>query len=371
MADFQESSATRARINRLSHRPAAGASTKTPKFCTVLWVGCHGADYILKQKSDQPFPSMPTSSLPDRSDHRTPRPTAGRNWTLVGLFFLFFLFSLPTLLFSCRDDKKAKVDAPTEPWRKDESPDKKPKKPTVYQIESGQTLEFDLPTRRSKPGGTLREPRGGLRLDLEALESGAGEIVIDLNQLEFSAPPVESKTKLAKETKTPPIEEKNFEGMNWTVEAKRWLGLGARVAPQDRQRAARARFSFGSFREVSHVSARSGIKKHSSDAFAGEVREVRAIAMGELSVGDLVVQREVQLLLRFFFSDSDPPDSAPNSMEVHLREPLGIPLEEYRIAPKDDEGHLDSEKLTHTGTVVGSTVRIMGDLRLSRDPESR
>lgn len=302
---------------------------------------------------------------------------------------VLLIFCMVSSISSCEPTKKK--EERTEPWRRGEArKQENPRKAAVFHIQPGQRLKFELPTRRTKPGGTLGGLSGDMHLDLDALESSSGEIVVDLNQLEVSDPPAVQKDK-SKKQPAPKVNsgsgtstenggairsEFDFTGRNWSEEARRWLNLGAKVPEEIRVRSSRARYKFQSFRELSRSIAKTGVRTSPSGHPEGEVREVQATAVGELSLGSLSVHREVPLLLRFFYPAALPSaqgrigtassdDAGPEKIEVHLRGSFDIPLKEYGIEPRDEAGHTESGKQQLIGAAVGSTVRLSGELTLT------
>lgn len=279
-----------------------------------------------------------------------------------GLSFLLLLTS------GCDKKKPDETPEPTVPWKKEERPGKGSERQlAVFEIAPNQSLEFDLPTRRSKPGGKLWGISGNLNIDLQKLEASSGELAVDLRRLEFVVPPLKpaAKKKAAKDVDEPRARGiEDWDSIDWSGEARRWLYLGSKVSAAERDRAALARFTIHSLRDLSHPGASSGARLSSKSAEGLEIRQVRVTAIGELSWRGLSVHREVPLVLRFQFESPLSDGSTPVALEVGLHGNLLVPLAEYEIEPRDEAGHSQSNEQKLIGQVVGSNTRIRGELQL-------
>jgi hypothetical protein len=190
---------------------------------------------------------------------------------------------------------------------------------------------------------------------------------IDLTQLEMDAP-TRAKRKLKKE------DEALFEvafpasAAAATESALNWLGLGEEVKPDDQNKNRSAVFEFHSLRELSHSSAHTGALRTGEGAT--QVRQVYATAEGELSIRGLSVERQLPLLLRFFYPEKSSAHSVPTSIEVGLRPNMRVPLEEYEIEPRGPSGSTLSEQLRLLGRSVGSSADVRGTVlwKKAKDP---
>jgi hypothetical protein len=276
------------------------------------------------------------------------------------------------LLCAACDEKKAPEDpAPTVPWKKEERPSAKNERPVAsYRVAAGQSLQFDLPTRRSKPGGKLGGLSGILHIDLHKLEASTGKLEVDLREIRITEPPLKptTKKKAAQDDPTVPFLAE-WESVDFRAEALRWLSLGSEVSADERQRAATATFNIKSLRDLSHPSPSAGAFLKSKSGGGFDVRQVRVHAIGELSWRGLSVHREVPLLLRFQFKSPLSDGDAPVGLEVGIHGSFLIPLSEYGIEPRDEAGHSESEARALIGREVGSNARIRGEVRLDRATE--
>jgi hypothetical protein len=236
----------------------------------------------------------------------------------------------------------------------------------IYRVAPGQSLQFDLPTRRAKPGGKLGGLSGSLHIDLHKLEASTGKLEVDFREIKITEPPLKPTTKKAQQDAPFARAVAEWESLDFRAEALRWLSLGSKVSVEERERATTATFTIESLRDLSHPSPSAGAFLKSKSGGGFDVRQVRVHAIGELSWRGLSVHREVPLLLRFQFKSPPSDGDAPVGLEVGIHGSFLVPLAEYGIEPRDEAGHSESEERALIGQEVGSNARIRGEVRLDR-----
>ncbi len=276
------------------------------------------------------------------------------------------LLSLP--LISC-DKKEPAQPEPTEPWLKDERKEQAPAARVEFRVSPASSLGLALPTKRTKPAGTLRGLSGSVHLDLDQLQFVSGSVSVDLRQLaldEQAQPPDQSKV-LKSRRKIGPELEAELLAVPWTTQAKRWLGLGEKVADQEHN--AKAVFTIESARDLSHPRANAGAVRKVDEAHQEfkQVRLVDATVVGTLTLRRLSVTRTIPVRLLFFYRESEiNRDTVPELIEVRLRGKLAIPLLEYEVKPRDEAGHVIAEHLRLLDYWVNDTARITGSVQLEK-----
>lgn len=266
------------------------------------------------------------------------------------------MLGLIALPFTPACDDKPEAEPPTKPWRRDETQAAETEAPVRirFEVTPETKLQVALPTRRSKPTGSLSTVRGYVDFDLKDLTKSSGQIVVALDSLHMENLPTPEKT--ATTLDAPELYT------DATGEALRWLGLGNGVSPSARAAHLSATFAFGSLRSLSHPSAHSGALKQTTGG--GITRQVLATAEGDLSLRGFSVQRSFATTLVFHFADSDEP--WPDSVQATLKGSAVIPLSEYEIAPRGPDGNLDTRKNAVLGDLVGRDVHVTGTLHLRR-----
>jgi hypothetical protein len=263
-----------------------------------------------------------------------------RLWTnYAALLRVMFLLVLP----ACQP-KTEESPARTEPWRRQEAgtAQEKEAKALRYEVEPGQSLHWDLRGRKARPQGTVGGITGSVEVRLHLLEKTTGTVRFDLSSL------------LVEGSSEPPED--------WTAEAKRWLGLGAR----DATKFARASFEIESLRDLSHRLPHKAARRSREDGKAGEVRRLYATAVGKLMLRSLSVDRKIPLTVEFYYAEPATADTIPDRIVAELRGGPQVPLEEYEIMPRDGLGNLVSEKLGLLGQEVGRTARMNGRIAFQR-----
>ncbi len=276
--------------------------------------------------------------------------------------------SLSLLLAGCEQDA-SKKEVPTEPWRRDDAPD--PKKGTAarqrYVVAADSTLSFSLPTKRTKPQGTLHAISGHLVLDPAQLQFVSGEIHVDFSQVQMdeSVRPPEQSGPESSWTISPRLAQ-DLAASSWTTQARNWLGLGKDVAQS--KRFPTAKFVIESARDLSHPRADAGAMRRPSEGSSYKsVRVVDGTVVGTLSLNHLSVARTVGVRLLFFYDEGTVSrETQPNAIEVHLRGNLGVLLSEYEIGPRDAAGHELSELSAVLGHWVGDTALVSGQLTFQK-----
>lgn len=267
-----------------------------------------------------------------------------------------FVLGVTALSVSPGCDEKPQVEPPTKPWRRDDArgAEVPTNVRTRFEVTPDTKLEFSLPTRRSKPSGTLSTVGGHVDVDLKDLTKSSGRIVVALDSLQMENLPTPTKTSSrgdALELYT-----------DATGEALRWLGLGSGVAQATRAAHSSATFAFDSLRGLNHPSAKAGALKHSTEG--GSTRQVLATVEGDLSLRGFSVRRNFATILHFHFPDSQ--DESPDSVRVSLKGSAVIPLSEYEIAPRGPDGSLDTRKNAILGEQVGRDIHVTGTIHLKR-----
>lgn len=258
------------------------------------------------------------------------------------------------MLLSC--EEKQTNEAPTKPWLRDEAKQSKDKSPVRirFQVAPESSLSVALPTRKSRPVGTLSGVDGYVDFDLKDLVQTSGRIHVDLPSLQMVNLPPPSKAEAIGHA--PELYN------DATGEALRWLGLGAGVSQKDRKDNSVGAFQFDSLRSLSHPSAHVGALRRSKTG--GAVRQIIATAEGELSLRGFSVSRSFATTLQFHFPSTDA--KLPDSVEITIGKGAVVPLAEYEIAPRGPSGNLDAQKSGLLGDLVGRDVHVTGSLFLSR-----
>lgn len=261
---------------------------------------------------------------------------------LVGLG-LVPLFSL-----GCEKSEE-QARAREEPWLRDEGPD------PVRRIDrrlhlapaAGQWLRFELGGKAQRVAGRVPVAGGRVRVDPDALEHVRGEILFDLDHLEVQDDTGEVDPEAS-------------------AEARRWLGLGARVERSVRARRARASFRVESARALSARAAFRGEGQRGAEQGAPFVTRVRATVSGDLSLLGVEVLHSMRAELDFTFPESPAADVLPEAVVVRLLERDRVPLVEHRIAPRDEAGIVRADVAVAAEAALGAVVQVSGELRLVR-----
>lgn len=264
----------------------------------------------------------------------------------------------------CKEEKPQEPER-TEPWRKDdtEQGERALEALTRFRIDPGQHLEFSVPTRKTKPTGSLAGITGEVDVALRHLPLTSGTLRIDLNELAMDAPAPTKKSPPSASSPSPAPFEPPVTAEDATRLAKNWLGLGKDVTAEERTKNRSAVFEIQSLRALSHVTPHTGALRKSEGG--EQTRQVLATAEGELSLRGYTVARQIEVTLLFHYSGAAAPGVVPRAVEVSLRPTLRVPLAEYRVEPRDESGNVLSEQLDLVGKIIGSQATITGKVQLS------
>lgn len=272
---------------------------------------------------------------------------------------------------ACTPEKKPSAER-TEPWLRDDPKGRTQttSTKTKYIVGAGANLELTVPSRRTKPQGTIQGISGHIILDAEQLQFVQGTIDIDLLQLkmddQLALPPSDQLKKVL----TPSLEKRLTE-QSWSEQAYNWLGLGSNVST--RTQLARATFSIESAKELSHPRASLGATRQVTTSNEAEVlkdsgqtsRIVNATVVGRLTLRNISVARFLRVQINFIY-DGAPSEGVPSAIVITLREPFSVPLAEYDIRPRDRAGHHISELNEIVGYLLGNTALIQGSITLTK-----
>lgn len=254
----------------------------------------------------------------------------------------------------CEEEEEIDV-GPTKPWRVGESPDgeKEERVPKVPFAVSEAKIVFQG-GKETSFRGRLPRVTGNVHVPLEALEKVSGKLQFDVRGL----------VVLGDEQRPDPKR---------SSQARRWLSLGEKVAPDERRKHAQAKFEIRSAKLLSHRSVFRGA--HRDPAELGlpegqdwEVRTVRGTVVGELLLHGFAVQHTVRVDVDFAFRGPPTRDEEPERIFVELVESERVPFVEHQIEPRNASGHVNAAQLEQLGKEFSRSVDVSGTLTLQKKP---
>jgi hypothetical protein len=258
----------------------------------------------------------------------------------------------------------------TEPWPAPALQQPHRARVVPYAIADPSEILVSLSTREATLVGVMRVASGRLQIDLHELSRTRGTIRVDITSLRM------------------PGSESVAESRRQTAVAQNWLDVGSNQPEPERDRKRWAEFVISEIEEVSANAAHEGKRvKHSqlrpSDsglrqapegtdgalgaAPSGEVREVRMVARGELSLHGYRVEHTTRLRVRFHYRAAAGAQETPSKLTIETRSPLAVSLAAHDIKPRDASGVFIARDMKLLGVQVARDAR--ASLRLTALPQ--
>ncbi len=259
----------------------------------------------------------------------------------------------------------------TEPWPAHASTASSatagPRLVAKYSIENPSRIQFALPGKRATPKGMFRIVRGAVELDLIDLRRSRGRIEVDLTSVLMDAPE----------------QADAGDQRSRTSEALNWLDLGASKPLAERERKRFAVFELEAIEETTSTAPHAArvVKPGKLPSIGNqtepdaateagapetaEVRRVRALARGQLSMLNHRIPQQLALEIEFYYPVPATPLAKPEKLKIRTRRPLQIPLSAYAVKPRDSHGTLLSADLKRLGQDVGKVARLDAMLTLT------
>lgn len=262
------------------------------------------------------------------------------------------------LLAACRKEEPPAPTQPTEPWPAHESKSDAPTERWAHYVVSDGEVRFELKAKRATPRGVIPLVRGSLRVDLNDLQRLAGTIEVDLGSLRIE----EGQTEAER---------------NNTARALGWLNLGTSRPEAERDRRRWAKFTLTRVLRVSAERPYEARVAKVTDAAApgagaaAEVRVVDATVQGQLVVNDFRVEKTVVVTAEFVYDGAAEPGEPPRAVVVSTRKPMGVPLAEHDIKPRDALGNLQARENHLLGDYVGRESAVSATLRFRLESGKR
>lgn len=206
----------------------------------------------------------------------------------------------------------------------------------AFRVTEGSRVAVELPAREATPRGALTKVTGALRLDIHDLRRMEGEIRADLEGLQMDA----------------------AGGPFDTQAALRWLELGSDVAVAQKATHRWATLKILSAEDLSAESAWQGKP-------SGETRTVSGALRGSLELHGVRIDQRIEVELKFHYhpqAATSHDDAVPYRVELTTRKGLSLPLDHYKVGPRDARGATVSAELQQLGRVVGRVAHVQGTL---------
>jgi hypothetical protein len=253
------------------------------------------------------------------------------------------LLVLLALVLSC--SKKVEPPRRTEPWLASPSQTAADSglAPRSFDFASESVVRFSLPTRKSRPAGSVAVTSGKLQLHPRDLERSRCSIEVDL-------------TKLSVDESSLP-EGADLEGRSASEHAQLWLELGPEVPSDKREQFARARFELVSIENLSSTSL----------DFAPRAKSrVRATVIGTLLIHGFRAPVRAEVVLE----PLAPTESGAPRLSIRSASPLVLPLGPHDIAARSASGIADPLAAARAAEWVGKSVRLELDLVAEAEPRA-
>lgn len=253
------------------------------------------------------------------------------------------------LLFACKskDDPRTSENTPTAPWparsaKPSASPSPSEAIRTTYRVDDASRVHVGLKAKEAQPSGTFHGVSGALHLDPNALTGAEGSVTVDLSSIRMDGAGSDD---------------------TYSIAARNWLGLGASIPSNERERLRFARFTISTITSSSAPAAYLGRRVPvrtdvETEPPTKERRRVSLTALGHLEVRGLRTTREARLDVDFDYAEPADSSSKPLRIWIRTARPLDVPLAEHDVAPRDEQGRLRASDLPLLGRVVGSTARV-------------
>lgn len=200
-------------------------------------------------------------------------------------------------------------------------------KSTPYRIESA-SVNLELPARRKKPQGSLRQIEGTIELDLSHPENSRATLRADLLSLSLGA---------GERRADPTLLARAFD----------WLELSADHPQAERDRNRYAVLQIDGFDPVTQP-----------DDDSRRSRSAHVLGHGTLTLHHFRVPVSVELDVELKPSD----ESGPGKLLIRTRRPLVVSLTSHDILPRDARGTVLTAALSELGSEVGKDARISAEL---------
>jgi hypothetical protein len=242
--------------------------------------------------------------------------------------------------------KKEEAPRRTAPWLANPSASSGvigPAAPRIFRFADASSIRFSLPTRASRPAGSVSIASGELRLDPRDLEHTRGKVEVDLTTLRIDDASLPESADLG--------------GSSGRAIAQNWLELGPDVPADKREQFARARFELLSVENLSSPTL---------DLTAGAKSKVRASAVGTLLIHGFRAPVRAEVVLEPL------PPTEPDRPRFSIRSasPLVIPLAPHDISARSASGRLDPLAAARAAEWVGKSVRLELELVAEASPDT-
>jgi hypothetical protein len=237
--------------------------------------------------------------------------------------------------------KKEEPPRRTEPWLASPSASSAVDSaaPRRFRFASESRVRFSLPTRKSRPGGSVAIAFGELLLDQRQLERSRATVEVDLTQLTVDESTLPADAELG--------------GRSATSIALDWLELGSDVAGEKREQFAKARFELVSVENPS----KPGLE------LEGRSNRVRATVVGTLLLHGFRAPVRCDVWLELHRTDAGAP-----RLSIRSAAPLVVPLGPHDIGARTPSGSPDPLTAARAAEWVGKSVRLELELMAEAEP---
>lgn len=227
--------------------------------------------------------------------------------------------------------KKEEPPRRTEPWLATPSTSSAVDSaaPRRFRFASESRVRFSLPTRKSRPSGSVAIASGELLLDQRQLERSRASVEVDLSQLTIDESTLPDGAELG--------------GRSATSIALDWLELGSEVPREKREQFTKARFELVSVENLSTPGL----------GLEGRSNRVRATVVGTLLLHGFRAPVRCDVWLELQAADAGAP-----RLSIRSATPLVVALGPHDIGARTPSGSPDPLAAARAAEWVGKSVRL-------------